>query len=65
MKPFINQYNWKEIDLMENRKEHRKDWKKFELNDKSMALNILYLTYNNEKIKDAYKSKSSNSFNDY
>ena len=44
-------------NLMENRKEHRKDWKKFALNDKSIALNILYLPYNNEKIKHAYKSK--------
>ena len=39
IKPFIDQYNWKEITFPS----HKKDWKKFELNDKSTALNILYL----------------------
>ena len=53
IKPFIDQYNWKEIDFPS----HGKDWKKFELNSKSIALNILYVTYNAEKIRHAYKSK--------
>ena len=53
IKPFIDQYNWKEIDFPS----HGKDWKKFELNNKSIALNILYVTYNAEKIRHAYKSK--------
>ena len=35
--PDIDQYNWKEIDFPS----HKKDWKKFELNNKSIALNIL------------------------
>ena len=35
--PFIDQYNWKEIYFPSP----RKDWKKFELNSKSIALNIL------------------------
>ena len=30
IKPFINQYDWKEIDFPP----HQKDWKKFELNNK-------------------------------
>ena len=30
---------------------HQKDWKKLELNDKSIALNALYVPYNNEKIR--------------
>ena len=51
IKPFINQYNWKEVDRK------RKDWKKFELNNKSIALNILFVLYNTEKIRLAYKSK--------
>ena len=34
-----------------------KDWKKFESNNKSIALNILYAPYNTEKIRHAYKSK--------
>ena len=40
IKPFIDQYNWKEIDFPS----HGKDWKTFELNNKSIALNILYVT---------------------
>ena len=31
--------------------------KKAELNNKSIALNVLYVPYNTEKIKHAYKSK--------
>ena len=53
IKPFIDQYNWKEIDFPS----HSKDWKKFELNNKSIALNILFVPYNTEKIRLAYKSK--------
>ena len=52
-KPFIDQYNWKEIDFPS----HSKDWKKFESNNKSIALNILYVSHNTEKIRHAYKSK--------
>ena len=54
MKPFINQYNWKEIDFPA---QPSKDWKKFESNYKSIALNVLYIPYNIEKIRLAYKSK--------
>ena len=36
---------------------HRKDWKKFESNNKSIALNILYVPYNTKEIRHAYKSK--------
>ena len=36
---------------------HKKDWKKFESNNKSIALNILYVPHNTEKIRHAYKSK--------
>ena len=34
-----------------------KDWKKFESKNKSIALNILYVPHNTEKIRHAYKSK--------
>ena len=37
IKPFIDQYNWNEIDFPST----GKDWKKFESNNKSIALNIL------------------------
>ena len=53
IKPFIDKYNWKELDFPS----HVKDWKKFESNNKSIALNILYMPHNTEKIRHAYKSK--------
>ena len=53
IKPFIDQYNWKDIDVPL----HSKDWKKFESNIKSVALNILFVPHNTEKIRHAYKSK--------
>ena len=34
-----------------------KDWKKFELNNKTIALNILFVPYDAKKIRLAYKSK--------
>ena len=52
IKPFIDQYNWKEINFPS----HKKDWKKFESNNKSIALNILYVPYNTEETRHAYKS---------
>ena len=51
IKPFIDLYNWKEIDFPS----HSKDWKKSESNNKSIALNILYVPYNTKKIRHAYK----------
>ena len=53
IKPFINQYNWKELDFPSE----RRGWKKFELNNKSISLNILFVPYNTENIRLAYKSK--------
>ena len=53
IKPFINQYNWKGIDFSS----HSKDWKKFEQNNKTIALNILYVPCNTKQIRLAYKSK--------
>ena len=52
IKPFIDQYNWKDIDFPAT----SKDWKKFELNNE-IALNILYVPHNAKKIHVAYKSK--------
>ena len=53
IKPFIGKYYWKEIDFPSQ----GKDWKKFESNNKSIALNILYVPYNTEQIRLVYKSK--------
>ena len=52
IKPFIDQYNWKDIDFPAM----NKDWKKIELNNE-IALNILYVPHNTKKINIAYKSK--------
>ena len=54
IKPFINQYNWKDIDFPPT----NKDWRKFELNNE-IALNILYVPHNTKKIQVAYKSKNN------
>ena len=53
IKPFIDQYNWIDIDFPST----GKDWKKFELNNESIALNTLYVPHNTRKIHLAYKSK--------
>ena len=45
IRPFIDQYNWKDIDFPGT----SKDWKKFELNNK-VALNILFVPHNAKKI---------------
>ena len=50
IKPFIDNYNW-------NFSAAKKDWNKFEVNNKNIALNILYVPYNTKKIEIAYKSK--------
>ena len=52
IKPFIEQYNWKEIEFPST----SKDWKKFELNNE-ITLNILYVPHNTRKIHVAYNSK--------
>ena len=44
IKPFIEQYNWKDIDFPST----SKDWKKFELNNE-IAFNILYIPHNTKK----------------
>ena len=54
IRPFIDQYIWKDIDFPPT----NKDWKKFELNNK-IALNILYIPHNTKKIQLAYRSKNN------
>ena len=53
IKTFIDQYNWNDIDFPST----GKDWKKFELNNESIALNILYVPHKTGKIHLAYNSK--------
>ena len=52
VKPFIEEYNWKDIDFPST----SKDWKKIKLNNE-IALNILYVPHNTKKTEIAYKSK--------
>ena len=58
IRPFIDQYNWKDIDFPAT----SKDWKIFELNNK-VALNILYVLHNTKKIQLAYRSKYNLTYN--
>ena len=53
VKTFIDQYNWKDINFPS----HVDDWKKFELNNKSIALNVLHVPEGEKTIRHAYKSK--------
>ena len=52
IKPFIEQYNWEDIDFPAT----SKDWRKLEFNNE-IALNILYVPHNTRKMQVAYKSK--------
>ena len=45
IKPFIDNYNWND----NNFPAAKKDWNKFEVNNKNVALNILYVPYNTKK----------------
>ena len=66
IKHFINQYNLKGLDFPAHHKEDDEkleknnmeiDWKKFEQNNKTIALNILFVPHNTKTIRLAYKSK--------
>ena len=52
IRPFIDKYNWKDIDFPAT----GNDWKKFELNNK-VALNILFVPHNTKKMQLAYRSR--------
>ena len=45
IKPFIDNYNWNNINFPAA----KKDWNKFEVNNKNVALNILYVPFNTKK----------------
>ena len=56
LKPYINKYNWEGIDFPAG----PKDWIKFEWNNKTIALNVLYVQYNTKTISVAYRSEYNN-----
>ena len=45
IKLFIDNYNWNDINFPAA----KKDWNKFEVNNKNIALNIVYIPYNTKK----------------
>ena len=54
IKPFIDQYNWKEIEFPSE----KKDWKMFQQNSKTIALKILFVPHNNKQIKDIHTNQN-------
>ena len=56
IKPYINNHNWEEIEFPAE----PKDWKKFKQNNKTIALNVLFVPYNTETIRVAYRSENNN-----
>ena len=56
LKSYINKYNWKGIDFPAESKE----WQKFEKNNNTIAINILYVKYNAKAINVAYRSEHNN-----
>ena len=67
IKLFIDHYNWRDIDFPAHQNGHEEseksknimaiDWEKFEQNNKTIALNILYVPHNKKEIGVAYRSK--------
>ena len=55
-KPYINKYNWEGIEFPAGPKE----WRKFERNNKTIALNILYIPYNIKAISVSYRWEYNN-----
>ena len=53
IKPFVINLNWNNISFPQQ----QQDYKTFEINNKSIALNILCIPYNTEKISHVYKSE--------
>ena len=56
LKPYINKYNWEGKEFPAG----PKDWKKFERNNKTIALNILFVPHNTKTIRVAYRSQYNN-----
>ena len=56
LKPYINKYNWEGIEFPAGPKE----WGKFERNNKTIALNVLYIPHNTKTIRVAYRSEHNN-----
>ena len=53
IEPILNHYNWKGLDYPS----HQNDWEKFEKNNTTNALNILFLASKTKEIRTTYRSK--------
>ena len=53
VKSFVEKYDWNGINFLAE----IQDWKRFELNNNSIALKVLYVPYGEKNIRHAYKSK--------
>ena len=56
LKAYINKYHYKGTGFPAGSKE----WQKFERNNKTIALNVLYIPHNTKTIRVAYRSKHNN-----
>ena len=56
LKHYINKYNWEGINFPAGSKE----WQKFEKNNNTIALNVLYIPLNTKTISVAYRSEYNN-----
>ena len=50
---YISKYNWEGLEIPAG----PKDWKKFEQNNKTIALNVLFVPYNTKTIRFASRSE--------
>ena len=55
LEPFIDNYNWKDIEFPSR----PENYKKFEQNNKTIALNILYVPRNTKQVRYVYISKNN------
>ena len=59
LEPFINSYNWDNIDFPAG----HKDYSAFEKNNSDIAINILFVPHNTKEIRQAYISKHNKTRN--
>ena len=59
LKPFIDNYNWDNIDFPAG----HKDFSAFKKNNSETAMNILYVPYKTKEIRQAYISKHNKTHN--
>ena len=60
IKLYDSKYNWEGIEFLPG----SKDWRKDEQNNKTIALNILFVPYNTETIRVAYRPKYNHKHSD-